>query len=197
MPCCKLRRGNNCSPRPLVFDETPNVAFHDRHVHFGEESLCATRSLIGPHKNDNQYNESKCRDPFPLRDTGPRNDERRIHRVFVEILLAKKPMAADRQAVIAGENDEGLFESAARVEGREDATDLLVEELDGCVIVSQVLAHDFRGPRPRRKSLVANHHLAIIEWVLRHEIWRERRLMAVRDGSLAKNGVDSSLRQER
>ena len=50
--------------------------------------------------------------------------------MFVEVLLAEEPMAANGQGVIAGENDQGVVDSAARVECGDYASELLVEELD-------------------------------------------------------------------
>ena len=65
---------------------------------------------------------------------------------------------------------EGVLELAARLERRQDSTDLLVEEFDASVIVAQVLAHRVRGPGPGTKFLVANLHLAVVEWVPWHEV---------------------------
>ncbi len=65
-------------------------------------------------------------------------------------------MAADGEAVVAGEDDEGLPCLPARREGVEDAADLGVEVLDRGVVVGKVPADDLWSPRPRGELLVTN-----------------------------------------
>ena len=88
-------------------------------------------------------------------------------------------MAANREAVVGSENDQGVVILTARLQGSEDPANLGVEELDRGVIVGQILADEFRGSRPGGQSLVADGHLAVIEGVLREEVCGERGLRLV------------------
>ncbi len=113
--------------------------------------------------------------PPAFRHSRAGDHQRRPHRVVIEILLAKEAVAADRQAMVAGKDDERALVLAARPQRIEDAADLRVEERDRGVIVGEMLADDLGRPRPGRQSLVANGEGAVIERVLRLEVLRQRR----------------------
>ena len=76
--------------------------------------------------------------------------------MVVEVLFAEEPVAADGQAMVAGEDDQRVVVLAARLQRLEDAADLGVEELDGGVVVGEVLADDFGRARPGGEFLVAD-----------------------------------------
>ena len=75
-------------------------------------------------------------------------------------------MAADRQAVVAGEDDQGPLVLAARAQRVEDPADLGVEKFDGRIIVGEVLADDRGRTRPGGKFFVAEDDRAVVEGVL-------------------------------
>ena len=62
--------------------------------------------------------------PPAFRNSRAGDHQRRPHRVVIEILLAKEPVAADRQAMVAGKDDERALVLAARPQRIEDAADL-------------------------------------------------------------------------
>ncbi len=60
-------------------------------------------------------------------DAGAAEDQWGLHAVFVEALLAEQAVAADRQAVVGGEDDDRVFKLAAIFKGLDDAADVMVD----------------------------------------------------------------------
>ncbi len=113
------------------------------------------------------------------RDARSSDDQRRPHRVVVEVLFAEEPVTADRQSVIGREDDESVVVLVAFLQCVEDAADLCVEELDGGVIIGEVLADDFGSPRPGGELFIADDQRAIVERMLWEEVRGERRALGV------------------
>src|SRR5262249_62391986 len=86
----------------------------------------------------------------------------------------------------------------------EDWAHLSVQEGDGGVVVGQVLADDGRRARPGGQALVAADQVAVVERVLRQEVWRQRRLGGVvmvvigpRGQARIVRGVEGDVAEER
>ena len=90
-----------------------------------------------------------------LADARPGKDQRGLHAVFVQVLLAHQAVAAHCQAVIGRKNDDRVRGLARFFERLQDAADLLVEVGDHAVVISQMLADVRLGARPRGQPLVA------------------------------------------
>ena len=99
--------------------------------------------------------------------------------MVVEVLLAEEPVAADRQAVVAGEDDEGLPGLAAGREGIEDAADLGVEVLDRRVVIGEVLADHPGRSRPGGEPLVTDLQRPVVERMPGQEVPGQWRLVGV------------------
>src|SRR5947199_6121096 len=65
---------------------------------------------------------------------------------------------------------------AGRLEGLEDATDLGIQESNGCVVVGEVLTYDRRCPGPGSEALIATGQVAVVERMLRQVVGRQRQL---------------------
>ena len=99
--------------------------------------------------------------------------------MIVKILLAKEAVAADGQAMVAGEYDERALVLAACLERVQDAADLGVEERDRGIVVGKMLADDLGATRPGSQGLVANGQRTIVEGVLRLKVGRQRRQFGI------------------
>ena len=84
-------------------------------------------------------------------------------------------MAADGQAMITGEDEDGVIVLAAGLESVQDSANLLIQKSDTGIIIGQMAANEFRRARPGGELFVADCHLAVVEWVPRQEIQRKRR----------------------
>ena len=106
----------------------------------------------------------------PLLDAGAGKDQRHVHAAeLVEVLLAEQAVLAERQAVVAGEDDDGVVELAEFPKQLENASDVVVQAGDAGVVLRELAPGVFRRPGPRGKMLVADGHLAIVERVQREE----------------------------
>ena len=99
--------------------------------------------------------------------------------MFVEVLLAEQPMAADRQAVVARERDDRVVELAEFFELFKNSPDVVIDGRDAGVVVVQMLANDGVGARPRGELLVADLQRADVERVMRQQVRRQRNFFAV------------------
>src|SRR5262245_49183730 len=97
-------------------------------------------------------------------------DERGLHAVLVEALLAHQAMAAERQTVVRREDDERAVELTALLERRDQAANVAVQRGDDSVVVVQVLADLVLGPRERSEQFISNELLAIVERVQRQVV---------------------------
>ena len=66
--------------------------------------------------------------------------------MFVEVLLAHESVPADRDAMIRGVNDVGVFQLPHLLEFPKDQPDLIVDVLDAGVLPAKFVAH--RGLSP-------------------------------------------------
>jgi hypothetical protein len=100
--------------------------------------------------------------------------------MLVQVLLAHESVAADRQSLVRREYDDGLVRLTEVVESSDQAADVEVQAGDDRVILVEVSAHLRFGPGPRREQLVADDHLAVIEWVHREIVgWQGDRAAIV------------------
>ena len=68
------------------------------------------------------------------------HDQRNAHDLLVDAVFAPLPAPAEVVAVVAGEDDDGVFTLAGGVEGGEDPTDLGVDEADACEVAAAEVA---------------------------------------------------------
>ena len=123
-------------------------------------------------KQVHQVNERLA---LALRNAGAGDDERDVHAAeLVEVLFAEKPVLAEREAVVAAEDDDRVVPLAAGFQLGEDAPDVMIEAGDAGVVVGELLFRVLGGARPGRELLIAHGHLAIVERMLRQEGGRER-----------------------
>lgn len=96
--------------------------------------------------------------------------------MFEDALFAEEAVAAEREAVIGGVDDEGVVGEAAGFERGEEAADLGVEVLHHCVVFGELVADHRLGARPGTEIFVAAAaHGAVVEGELRKKVFRERR----------------------
>lgn len=93
---------------------------------------------------------------------------------LVKVLFAEQAVFTERETVVAGDDDEGVVEQTGLLQGFQDAPGLVIEITDGGVITGQFAGHVLPRARPGQCFLVADVHLAVVEWMQRQEIGRQR-----------------------
>ena len=83
-------------------------------------------------------------------------------------------MLAEREAVVAREDDDGVLPLAGFFEGGEDPADVVVQSGHAGVVISGLLPGVFFRTWPRSEALVSHRHLPVVPRVLRQEGRRER-----------------------
>ncbi len=113
------------------------------------------------------------------RHAGAGEDQRHPHRVLVEVLLAHQAVLADRQAVVAGHDDDGVVGEAALLQHVEQAAGLRVQVGDHRVVLGDVAPHLRLVARVGGQQLVADVQRAVVERVARQEVGRQRQPLRV------------------
>ena len=75
-------------------------------------------------------------------------------------------MASHREPVIGRENHEGVIELAAATKFIQQATDVVVQRRNGCVVVMDLIAKDLRSSGPKRRPFVSHEHRTIVKRML-------------------------------
>ena len=91
------------------------------------------------------------------RDARPGQQQRNLHRVLVDVLLAHQPVTADRDALIGREDDDRLVGQLQFVEAVEKSPDVMVHAGDERVVVMELAADGVLRARPGLQKLVADH----------------------------------------
>ena len=109
-----------------------------------------------------------------MRDARSSDDQRHVHAAeLVEVLLTEEAVLAERKAVVAGKDDDGVLPLAGLLEGGEDPADVVVHSGHAGVVVGRLLPGVFFRAWPRSEAFVSHRHLAVVPRVLRQEGRRE------------------------
>ena len=89
-----------------------------------------------------------------------------------DALLAEQAVAAECQAVIRGEDDDGVVRLAGLFECGENAADLFIEVCDQSIVLGELVTNHPLGARPCAEVFVTSpvHH-AVIERELGEDNW--------------------------
>lgn len=103
--------------------------------------------------------------PFAARDEWPAQDQGYAHAVFVAALLAHEAVLAQGEAVVTGQDDDGLLHAAGALQGIEDPADLGVQVGDHGVVLGDVAADLGRLARRCSEKLVPDVQGPVVEGV--------------------------------
>jgi len=106
-------------------------------------------------------------------DAGAAKHQWHTHRMFVQALLAKEPMAADGQSVVRQKDNQCLFTQLVAVERGQEPADMKIEPRDHGIVLAQLPAHLLGRARPGGQPLVAYGHLTVVERVNRQVVLRQ------------------------
>ena len=98
---------------------------------------------------------------------------------FVEILLSKQSVLAERKSVVAGEDDHRVLPLTGCFELGEDAAYVVVEACDARVKIGVLPLRVFGCSRPGCERFIAHRHVAVVQGVQRHEGRREWNLCGI------------------
>jgi len=113
---------------------------------------------------------------FTLGDSPSGKHQRHVHATeLVQVLLAQQAVLAQRKAVVAGHDEQGVVQLAGLAQGLEHAAHLGVEIGGRCIIAGQFPRQRRVGPRPGQRHLVAHGHLAVVERMKGKEVDRHAR----------------------
>src|SRR5436190_21939523 len=112
---------------------------------------------------------------FSTRNIGPGKDKGRAHTVLVKALFPHQAMLAQRESMIARENDEGVSSAIGFLEFIQDSADLEIHKTDAGVIVRHLSPQRLGPARPGQQLLVAYQHFAVVEWMLGQKVpWQRK-----------------------
>ena len=110
---------------------------------------------------------------LPLGEARPGDDQGHADGVLVHVLLAVQAVAADRQPLVAREDDDRVVRLAGLLQGGQDAADLRVHVRDHGIVQGQLLADRSGSARPGQELLVPAAEVAVVERMLGEEVRRQ------------------------
>ena len=93
--------------------------------------------------------------------------------MFIHILFAAQSMAAHRQSMIAGEDNDRIVCFSGRFQRIEHATELQIQMRNHGVVGRNICTYVFGGTRNRQQHFVASALVSVIERMLGQEIGRK------------------------